>query len=340
MSSTLARVVCLRYNAHRQTLTLCNTDSRKAPFLQRESPNNAKASGAKPPCGFSLGGHWLPASPPPPGLHVVATPIGNLGDITVRALQTLAGADRILCEDTRMTRRLLDRYAIVATTEAFHEHNAESRLPGILQRLETGAAIALVSDAGTPLISDPGFRLVDAARVAGLPVHAVPGPSALTAALSIAGLATDAAHFVGFLPPKQGARRTAIKALADQDATLVLYEGPHRLLACLRDLLTVLGDRTAAVARELTKRHEEVIRGPLSEVIASFEDRDAIKGEIVILVDRADAARAEDIDLDSILREALEAASLRDAVAQVTEATGMKRAIIYERALHLSGRKT
>ncbi|MCB1492284.1 MAG: 16S rRNA (cytidine(1402)-2'-O)-methyltransferase [Rhodobiaceae bacterium] len=271
----------------------------------------------------------------PAGLHVVATPIGNLGDITVRALETLAGADRILCEDTRVTRRLTTHYGIRTPLEAFHEHNAEKLLPKVLDALAAGAAVALVSDAGTPLISDPGYRLVDAARTAGHAVHAIPGASALTAALSVAGLATDAAFFAGFLPQKQGARRARLAEIAAVPGTLVVYEAPHRLVETLSDMAETLGDRRAAVARELTKKFEEVTRGSFAELIADYANREAVKGEIVVLVERAAAAEASEADVDALLTDALAGASLRDAVAAVTAETGLPRKLVYARALAL-----
>src|SRR5689334_802310 len=219
-----------------------------------------------------------------PGLYLVATPIGNLGDITLRALQALAGADLIACEDTRVTRKLLDRYAITTPLTPYHDHNAARARPGLLRRLTEGAAVALVSDAGTPLISDPGFKLVRAAQEAGHLVTALPGASAVLTALSVAGLPTDQFFFAGFLPPKQAARRTRVAELASLPATLVLFESGPRLAAALADLAAGLGgEREAALCRELTKLHEEIRRGDLktlAEACAGEEPR----GELVIVI--------------------------------------------------------
>ena len=287
--------------------------------------------------GYVVSGHRIDAPALSPGLYVVATPIGNLGDMTLRGLETLAAADLVLCEDTRATRRLLNRYGIRARTEAFHEHNATARTPKVLDRLRDGATVALVSDAGTPLISDPGRRLVDAARDDGLAVHAVPGPSALTAALSVAGLAVDAIHFAGFLPVRTGARRAALAALADLSATLAFYEAPHRLRATLGDINAVLGDRQGAVCRELTKLHEEVTRGSVKALLENYSARETIKGEIVILI-APPADMVSEFDLDAALGAALDRLSIRDAVAEVTALSGLRRKAVYDRALQLRDR--
>src|SRR5664280_1253162 len=205
---------------------------------------------------FSLGGHVLTAPKPVPGLQLVATPIGNLGDITLRALETLAGVDVIACEDTRITRRLTERYAIAALLKPYHEHNAALARPKILERLAQGASIALVSDAGTPLISDPGFKLVREACAAGYNVIALPGPSSVLAALAVAALPTDRFFFEGFLPPKQTARRARLTELARIDATLVMFDSGNRVQDTLADLAAIMGGRDAAICREMTKLHE------------------------------------------------------------------------------------
>ena len=197
---------------------------------------------------------------------MIATPIGNLGDITLRALETLKLVDVIACEDTRVTRRLLDRYAVTTSMLAYHEHNAERVRPKLVERLKTGDAVGLVTDAGTPLISDPGFKLVRAAIDAGVPVTALPGPTAMIMALTVGGLPTDRFMFAGFLPNRQTARRRTLEELRALDATLVFYESPRRLAATLADMSDLLGSRDAAVGRELTKRYEEVIRGPIDEL--------------------------------------------------------------------------
>src|ERR1700761_881288 len=213
---------------------------------------------------YTMGDHVFPAPQAAAGLHLVATPIGNLGDITLRALETLAGVDAIACEDTRITRRLTERYGIAAELTPYHEHNAATARPKILARLAEGASIALVSDAGTPLISDPGFKLVREACSAGHAVTALPGPSSVLTALAVATLPTDRFFFEGFLPAKETARRTRLSELARIDATLVLFESGNRVQDTLADLSEIMGAREAAICRELTKLHEEVTRGPLA----------------------------------------------------------------------------
>src|SRR6476646_9618116 len=215
---------------------------------------------------FSIAGHVLAAPKPVPGLYLVATPIGHLGDITLRALETLAGVDIIACEDTRITRRLTERYAISAELKPYHEHNAAMARPKILEKLAQGASIALVSDAGTPLISDPGFKLVREVCAAGHAVIAVPGASSVLTALSVAALPTARFFFEGFLPPKQVARRTRLAELARIDATLVMFESGNRVQETLADLADVMGGRDAAICRELTKLHEEIKRAPISDL--------------------------------------------------------------------------
>jgi 16S rRNA (cytidine1402-2'-O)-methyltransferase len=273
-----------------------------------------------------------------PGLHVVATPIGHLGDITLRALATIAAADLVLCEDTRVTRKLLDRYGLAPPLLAYHDHNAAEVRPRILQRLAQGAAVALVSDAGTPLISDPGYKLVAAAIEADHRVYPVPGASALLAALVIAGLPTDRFYFEGFLPPKTGQRRNRIAELAEIPATLVLYETGPRLAESLADLANGLGARPAAMCRELTKAFEEVRRGKLEELAAHFAKAGAPKGEIVLVIAPPDdsARKVSSEELDARLKRALARGSLKDAVAEVTDETGLKRREVYARALALA----
>ena len=269
---------------------------------------------------------------------MVATPIGHLGDITLRALATIAAADLVLCEDTRVTRKLLDRYGLAPPLLAYHDHNAAEVRPRILQRLAQGAAVALVSDAGTPLISDPGYKLVAAAIEAGNRVYPIPGASALLAALVAAGLPTDRFYFEGFLPPKAGQRRNRIAELVEIPATLVLYETGPRLSDSLADLANGLGARPAAMCRELTKAFEEVRRGTLEELAAHFAKAGAPKGEIVLVIappdDRAPAVSSE--ELDARLKRALARGSLKDAVAEVTDETGVSRREVYARALALA----
>src|SRR6202140_1926275 len=232
---------------------------------------------------FSLGGHVLTAPKAAPGLHLVATPIGNLGDITLRALETLAGVDIVACEDTRITRRLTERYAITAHLKPYPEHNPALARPKILERLAQGASIALVSDAGTPLISDPGFKLVREVCAAGHPVIALPGPSSVLAAPAGAALPTDRFFFEGFLPPKQVARRARLTELARIDATLVMFESGNRVEETLADLAGMMGARDAASCRELTKLHEEVLRAPIAELARSADTLET-RGEFVLVI--------------------------------------------------------
>lgn len=275
---------------------------------------------------------------PAPGLYLVATPIGNLRDITLRALDILASADLVLCEDTRHTARLFDAYAIRTPRSALHEHNERARVADILSRLEAGAVIALVSDAGTPLLSDPGFPLVRAAREKGLPVFPVPGPSALLAALAGAGLPTDAFSFFGFLPPKTGQRVNALSPLAARPETLVFYESPRRLGAALADMAKAFGTgRQGVVALELTKKFERFIPGTLGELADRFSGE--TKGEAVILV--AGAAKGETAgatDWRAELEAALKDNPLRVAVDAITARHALKRKEVYDAALALKAR--
>ena len=246
--------------------------------------NKPSAPDDRAPRRYTIGGHSFNADRVAPGLHIVATPIGNLGDITLRALATLAGAGLIACEDTRVTRKLLDRYGIATPLTPYHDHNAPTARPRLLQRLAAGEAIALVSDAGTPLVSDPGFKLVCAAQEAGYAVTALPGASAPLAALASAGLPTDQFFFGGFLPPKQTARRARITELARIPATLLLFETGPRIAATLADLAQALGPREAALCRELTKLHEEVRRGDLVALAKSYAETGEPRGEIVLVI--------------------------------------------------------
>jgi 16S rRNA (cytidine1402-2'-O)-methyltransferase len=286
---------------------------------------------------FALDGHIFAAPKAAAGLHLVATPIGNLGDITLRALQTLAGVDLIACEDTRITRRLTERYGIAVELAAYHEHNAAAARPKILQRLAEGGSVALVSDAGTPLVSDPGFKLVREACAAGHPVVALPGPSSVLAALSVAGLPTDRFFFEGFLPPKSAARRARLTELARIDATLVVFESGNRVQDTLADLAAIMGAREGAICRELTKLHEDITRAKLSE-LAEQADRLETRGEFVLVIGPppADAQVLTREALDELLREALADHSVKDAVAHAVELSGRPRREVYARALELS----
>jgi len=287
--------------------------------------------------GFAIAVNHFPAARAAPGLYVVATPIGNLGDITLRALETLAGVDIIACEDTRITRRLTERYAISAQLKPYHEHNAEAVRPKILEALAQGASIALVSDAGTPLISDPGFKLVREAAAAGHVVVALPGPSSVLTALSVAALPTDRFFFEGFLPAKSAARRARLAELVRIDATLVMFESGNRVRDSLGDLAEIMGDREAAICRELTKLHEEIRRAPLVQ-LAREADVLETRGEFVLVIGPPAAetqVMAPDA-VDELLRGELRSNSVKDAVAHAVELSGRPRREVYARALELA----
>jgi 16S rRNA (cytidine1402-2'-O)-methyltransferase len=278
-----------------------------------------------------------PANAIKPGLYLVATPIGNLRDITLRALDVLAGVDMVLAEDTRVAGKLLSAHGIKARLQRYDEHAAARVRPGVLADLERGAAVALISDAGTPLISDPGYRLAREAAALGIAVIPIPGPSATLAALSIAGLPTDRFLFAGFPPPKSSGRRTLFEELAHVRATLIFFEGGSRLADSLADMAAVFGPREAAVARELTKLHETVVRGPLDEL--ALDPRFAApKGEIVVLVGPAEEIAATPEAADAALAEALTRSGPAEAAAEVARALGLPRRALYMRALALRGR--
>ena len=277
----------------------------------------------------------------PDGLVLVPTPLGNLGDMTSRAIATLRAADLALCEDTRVTARLFAAYGITTRLSPLHEYNEDARTGYVLDLLRQGRRIALVSDAGTPLVSDPGYRLARAAIAAGLPVSALPGPNAAVLALVLSGLPPHPFLFMGFPPPRSAGRRAAFAGLraaerAGLSATLLWYEAPHRVAETLADLAEAFGDRPAAVARELTKRFEEVRRASLPDLAAHYAAH-AARGEITLVVGPAGAEPTEASDLDALLRTALAAHSLKQAVAQVTAATGLPRRQVYARALAVQG---
>lgn len=272
-----------------------------------------------------------------PGLYLVATPIGNLADVTLRALDVLRGADAVLCEDTRVTAKLLTRYGIAAATQPYHDHNAERVRPVALARLKAGAALALVSDAGTPLVSDPGYKLVRAALAEGIAVTVIPGASAALTALLGSGLPPDRFLFAGFLPPKAAGRRRALDEIKDVAATLVFFESAPRLAESLADMAAVLGSRPAAVARELTKLHEEVRRDDLAALAEHYRTAGPPKGELVLVVGPPAPAAASESDVDRALGVALAHKSLREAVEDVVAATGARRRQVYARALALKG---
>lgn len=293
-----------------------------------------------PPSSFVAFGLRAEAEKIPPGLHIVATPIGNLGDISLRALSTLASADLVVAEDTRVTKTLLAHYGIASPLFAYHEHNADEVRPQLVARLVTGQALALVSDAGTPLISDPGFRLVGEALKREIPVTSVPGASAVLAALVVGGVPTSRFFFEGFLPPKAAARRQRIAELATVPGTLVFFESPRRVAETMADLATVLGARDAAIARELTKMFEAVKRGSLPQLAEALAAGEPLRGEIVILVGppQDGVAALDDATLDAKLRAALETLSVKDAASVVAGETGQPRRKVYARAVELAAR--
>jgi 16S rRNA (cytidine1402-2'-O)-methyltransferase len=287
---------------------------------------------------FRVGNVEIPARPLSPGLYLVATPIGNLGDITIRALETLAGADILACEDTRVTRVLLDRFGIRNRPFAYHEHNADDAGPKLLAFLEAGKTVALVSDAGTPLVSDPGYRLGLQAIEAGHKVIPIPGASAPLAALVGSGLPSDAFMFAGFLPSKDKARRDRIAELKDVPATLIFFESPHRIaasLAAARDMLG--GERQASVCRELTKTFEEFRRGTLADLAAHYEAGGAVKGEIVLVVGPPGDKQPVEVDIDALLMSLTQTLPASKAAAEAARQTGLPRATLYERLLALKG---
>ncbi len=275
---------------------------------------------------------------PPEGLVLVPTPIGNLGDISARVLATLRAADLVLCEDSRVTSRLLSVFGVAARLSPLHDHNEDSRIAAVLDAVRAGKRVALVSDAGMPLLSDPGYRLVRAAIAAGLPVGGLPGPNAAILALVLSGLPPYPYLFAGFLPPRSAARRAALATVraaeqAGLRATLLWHEAPHRLAETLADVLAILGDRPAAVARELTKRFEEVRRDPLSALAAHYAVQ-AARGEVTLVVAPPPDAPAPEASVEAALAAALAAGrSVKQAVADVTAASGLPRRVVYARAL-------
>ncbi|RDL49201.1 Ribosomal RNA small subunit methyltransferase I [Ensifer sp. M14] len=282
----------------------------------------------------------IPARPLDVALYLVATPIGNLGDITLRALETLAGADVLACEDTRVTRVLLDRYGIVNRPYAYHEHNADEVGPRLLAALSEGRSVALVSDAGTPLVSDPGYRLGQLAIEAGHRVVPIPGASAPLAALVGSGLPNDAFLFAGFLPTKDKAKRDRLQELARVPATLMFFESPHRIAATVAAAAAVLGEnRRATVCRELTKTFEEFRRGTLGELKAFYEDAGAVKGEIVFVIGPPDAPpEPEAADVDALLVRLIADMSTGKAATEAAKQTGLPRKELYDRLLELKDR--
>lgn len=287
---------------------------------------------------YIIGAARFEAEPLGPGLHVVATPIGNLGDITIRALSALAAAETVLCEDTRTSGKLMERFAIKTRLSPYHEHNAQKVRPQILERLAQGAAIALISDAGMPLVSDPGYRLVKEAVEAGIPVTACPGPSAVLTGLALSGLPTDRFLFAGFVPQKQGERKRLFEEFAKLKATLIFFESPYRIIETLEDAAGVLTHRSVAVTRELTKLHEEVLRGTAEEVAADLRLRPAVKGEITLLFGPPEEEEGvSDEALDDAISNALASMSASKAAGEVAKRFNLNRSDIYQRILARKG---
>jgi 16S rRNA (cytidine1402-2'-O)-methyltransferase len=284
---------------------------------------------------YVVGQAEIVARPLAAALYLVATPIGNLGDITLRALETLAGADLLACEDTRVTRVLLDRYGIRQRPYAYHEHNAGEAGPKLIAALQEGRSVALVSDAGTPLVSDPGFRLVEQALAAGIRVVPIPGPSAVLAALTASGLPSDAFLFAGFLPVKDGQRKTRLTQLATVPATLIFFESPRRLAETLVAMAEVLGDRPAAIGRELTKTFEEMRTGTLAALAAHYGDAPTPKGEIVICVGPPEEKADAPGDVDRLLTSLAAEMPASKAAAEAAKMTGQPKQALYRRLLEL-----
>lgn len=263
---------------------------------------------------------------------MVATPIGNLEDITLRALRVLRDVDLIACEDTRQTHKLLDRHGIAKPLVSYHEHNERARSEELLAELSAGKSIALVSDAGTPLIADPGYRLVAQARALGITVSPIPGPSALISALSASGLPTDAFFFGGFLPARQSQRRKTLEASKQYPATLIFYEAPHRIVETLADIVEILGPRPVTLARELTKIHEEFLSGDATEVLRRLAERPAIKGEITLMIGKSDAPAENAIPIEAAFDKLIEAGVPRmEAMKAVARERGLSKRDVYQK---------
>lgn len=285
--------------------------------------------------GYMIGQAAFAARALEPALYLVATPIGNLADITIRALETLSAADIVACEDTRVTRVLLDRYAIRRRTMAYHEHNAAEAGPKLIAALKEGRSVALVSDAGTPLVSDPGYRLVDEAREAGIRVVPIPGPSSVLAALTASGLPSDAFFFAGFLPAKDGQKRARLAELGAVPATLVFFESPRRLARTLAAMAETLGDRPAAIGREITKAFEEFRRGTLAMLASHYAQADTPKGEIVICVGPPQAQEVSADDIDALLMSLASELGASKAAGEAARMTGAKKSDLYRRLMDL-----
>lgn len=284
---------------------------------------------------YVIGGAEFSAPALEPALYLVATPIGNLADITIRALQTLSAADIIACEDTRISRILLERYAILRKPIAYHEHNATEAGPKLISALEAGNSVALISDAGTPLVSDPGYRLVEEARQAGIRIVPIPGPSSVLAALTASGLPSDAFFFAGFLPVKDGQKRARLAELAHVPGTLIFFESPRRLARTLSAMAETLGQRPASVGREMTKAYEEFKNGTLDELAAHYADMATPKGEIVICVGSPGDDEGVVEDVDALLLALAEEMGPSKAAGEAARMTGGKKSDLYRRLIEL-----
>ncbi|HNQ91454.1 MAG TPA: 16S rRNA (cytidine(1402)-2'-O)-methyltransferase [Alphaproteobacteria bacterium] len=271
----------------------------------------------------------------PSGLYLVATPIGNLRDITLRALDVLSSVDLVACEDTRMTGKLFSLLGIKQKLIPYHDHNADTQRPHLIKKIDEGMSVALVSDAGMPLISDPGYKLVRDCAEKNLYVTSLPGANAPLMALQLSGLPSDHFAFLGFLPNKTKARQDALRTWKDTPATLVIFESATRVASCCKDIIATLGDRPMALTRELTKKFEEVWRGQVSDIIARLETEGAPKGEIVLVIGGAEEGAGEDIDLDALLIKALKTLSVKEAVAAIVDQTGLPKKQVYNRALEI-----
>jgi 16S rRNA (cytidine1402-2'-O)-methyltransferase len=308
--------------------------SHREPRSKRSRSMPSDPAEAAPPPSVAL-----PETELAPGLYLVATPIGNLADITLRALAVLRGVDRIYCEDTRLTGKLLAKYRVGTALAAYHDHNADAVRPLILAALRRGERVALVSDAGTPLVSDPGYKLVRAAIADNLTVTAAPGPSAALTALILSGLPPDAFLFAGFLPPRQAARRRVLERWAGVEATLVFFESTPRLAESLADMTAILGNRPAAVARELTKLHEEMRRGPLGDLVDHYRRAGPPPGETAVVVGPPQRAAPPQAEVEARLRRALLELGVRQAAAKLAAETGLSRSDLYRRALAMRSEK-
>jgi 16S rRNA (cytidine1402-2'-O)-methyltransferase len=269
-------------------------------------------------------------------LYLVASPIGNLEDITFRAVRVLKECDLIACEDTRHTLKLLNHYGIGKPLISYHDHNEATRTAELIAKLQAGSNVALISDAGMPLVADPGYRLVTAAVAAGISVQPIPGPSALITALAASGLPTDAFRFAGFLPPKSGQRASVLEAHKNEQATLIFYEAPHRILESLADIDRILGSRPVVIARELTKTHEEFLRGTAQQILDILSARDAVKGEITLLIGKAaknEAAHEEQLPIEEAVAACMrEGLTRMDAVKAVAKRRGLSKREVYAQA--------